>query len=497
LLVAKVDKGVVIMAKHFVYLLAAACLILVVPSDTYQSSSRLFVLLGLFGLWRYSWALVNFVRALWYQHVAYPKMRRRADVAYSNSGRCPKAYFLVTTYKIDTEVTIQVYRSLFAAAAHAPYGARVVASIVEMADQRLIQSVYAQSKCGDVELEFVRIPGTGKRDALACGLAAIKAYQPGADDLVLLVDGDSCVPIDIVQRAAPFFALDSKVGALTTDEICEPRGGKLFQDWYALRFAQRQMMMCSMGLSRRVLTLTGRMSVFRGDLATDPGFIQMVQHDEIHHWRLGNVKFLTGDDKSTWFWLLHAGYHMLYLPDVRSIAMETEPRARFLDSAQVLMTRWFGNMLRNNARAIKLSPFRIGLFTWWSIVDQRLSMWTTLTGPIGALLGAVFVDPLVLLVYVGWVMLSRYFYCLALTVFRPAFPITYPLIAYFNQVFGAGLKTYILFRLDRQRWTRQSIGSSDTSGNAVATLRNSSSVYLQTLSIAGLATVVGLLSGLI
>jgi glycosyltransferase Alg8 len=185
------------MAKHIIYLLVAACLILAVPSETYQSSSRLFVLLGLFGLWRYSWAIVNYVRALWYQHVAYPNLRRRADVAYSNSGRCPKAYFLVTTFKIDTEVTIQVYRSLFAAAAYAPHGARVVASIVEMADQRLIQSVYAQSNCNDVELEFVRIPGTGKRDALACGLAAIKAYQPSADDIVLLVDGDSLSLIHI------------------------------------------------------------------------------------------------------------------------------------------------------------------------------------------------------------------------------------------------------------------------------------------------------------
>ena len=48
----------------------------------------------------------------------------------------------------------------------------------------------------------------------------------------------------------------------------------LFRDWFALRFTQRQMMMSSMGLGGRVLTLTGRMSVFRADLATDPGFIR-------------------------------------------------------------------------------------------------------------------------------------------------------------------------------------------------------------------------------
>ena len=33
---------------------------------------------------------------------------------------------------------------------------------------------------------------------------------------------------------------------------------------------------------------------------------------------------LTGEDKSTWFWLLKNGYEMAYLPDVRSWSMETQ-----------------------------------------------------------------------------------------------------------------------------------------------------------------------------
>ena len=76
--------------------------------------------------------------------------------------------------------------------------------------------------------------------------------------------------------------------------------------------------MCSMGLSNRVMTLTGRMSVFRADLATDPSFVRAVGQDYLDHWRLGRVNFLTGDDKSTWFWLLSRGYQTAYLPDVQS-----------------------------------------------------------------------------------------------------------------------------------------------------------------------------------
>jgi mannuronan synthase len=51
-------------------------------------------------------------------------------------------------------------------------------------------------------------------------------------------------------------------------------GGTWLSQWFKLRFAQRQMLMCSMGLSGRLLTLTGRMSMFRARFALDPSFIE-------------------------------------------------------------------------------------------------------------------------------------------------------------------------------------------------------------------------------
>src|SRR3546814_16509013 len=78
-------------------------------------------------------------------------------------------------------------------------------------------------------------------------------------------------------------------------------------EWHKLRFAQRHLNMCSMALTRRVLTLTGRMSLFRVGIVTDPRFIDDVQKDALDHWRLGRFQFLTGDDKSSWFSLMRLG----------------------------------------------------------------------------------------------------------------------------------------------------------------------------------------------
>jgi glycosyltransferase Alg8 len=483
---------------HLCYLAVLALLVLSIPPGALGHVSGGLIVVGVVGAWRYGWALVNYLRAAWYRAIAYPRLKVRAEVAQAALPVTGHAYFLITSYKIDTDTTRRVYRALFRAAAAAQGGATVVASVVETADARLIRQLHAAM---DMQMERVRlvvdqIPGTGKRDALARSLRLIASQAPSRRDILLLVDGDSCVPEDIVAASAPFFT-DPTVGALTTDETAEVREPGLFADWFDLRFTQRQMMMSSMGVSGRVLTLTGRMSVFRADLATNPEFIRQVQHDHIEHWRLGRVDFLTGDDKSTWFWLLHRGYRMLYLPDVTSVSLESQPKPGFVDSAVTLMVRWFGNMLRTNSRALALGPRRIGLFTWWSILDQKLGIWTTLAGPISVLLAAAFVEPLVILAYLAWVMATRYVFCWVLATVRGrAFPITWPLLLYFGQIVGAAVKSYVLFRLDLQRWTRQSTGPA-ASATLAMRMRALGSTYVHVLALCWLTFAVMLVSGLV
>ncbi len=484
------------MLGHFLYLTTLGILIASVNTVSLQAAKGAILALGVIGLWRYSWAAVNFGRAVWYQTVRYPRLRRQARAAYTERKVPAHAYFLVTSYKIDPEVTRRVYRSAFAAAAASKGGATVVASVVDGADARLVRSVFAAMRIDMAKVNLIvdQVPGTGKRDALAKSLRIISGQAPSWRDFVIVVDGDSCAPRDIVARSAPFFC-DPSVGAVTTDETAEIDDTPLFRDWFALRFTQRQMMMSSMALGGRVLTLTGRLSVFRADLATDPAFVRQVQSDHLDHWRLGRVKFLTGDDKSTWFWLLKHGYKMLYLPDVQSVSMERQPLPGFVDSAVTLMVRWFGNMMRTNGRALALPASRIGYFTWWSILDQRVSVFTTLAGPIGVVLAAIFVEPMVLPAYIAWVMLTRYVFCAALSLFRGGgFPISYPALLYFGQIMGAAVKSYVMFRLDRQRWTRQGAAVARPVAARAGDLVSS---YVHLLTLGWLTLGVILLSGLV
>ncbi len=482
---------------HALYLLVLGILLFSFSLGALDGAEGAIVVLGVIGIWRYSWAAINFCRAGWYLWVAYPAMRAKAGIAYQQRTTAAHAFFLVTSYKIEPDVTTRVYQSIFAAAAQSAGGATVVASVVDGADLRLVRSVFAlmRTDMSSVRLIVDQVPGTGKRDALAKALRIITAQAPSWRDIVIFVDGDSCVPLDVVARSAPFFC-DPAVGGLTTDETVEINDAPLFRDWFALRFTQRQMMMSSMGLSRRVLTLTGRMSVFRADLATDPGFIRQVQSDFLDHWRLGRVTFLTGDDKSTWFWLLKNGYQMLYLPDVQTVSMERQPLPGFVDSAVTLMVRWFGNMMRTNGRALALPASKIGLFTWWSLLDQRVSVWTTLAGPLGVLLTAILVNPMILPAYIAWLMATRYVFCAVLSLFRGGgFPISYPFLLYFSQIVGAATKSFVMFRLDRQRWTRQTSAFVPRSG--AARLGNILSSYVHILTLGWLTMGVLFVSGLL
>jgi glycosyltransferase Alg8 len=114
------------------------------------------------------------------------------------------------------------------------------------------------------------------------------------------------------------------------------------------------------------------------------------------------------------------------------------------------------------------------------------------------MLFSLFVDPLIAVAYVAWVMATRYAYCWLLATFGGPFPITYPFLLYFGQLFGAAIKTSVMFRLDRQRWTRQSTTVSRVRDEAG--LRAFTSSYMHILAIgllvAGVIFATGLLSPL-
>lgn len=301
----------------------------------------------------------------------------------------------------------------------------------------------------------MRIAGTGKRDGLANGFRAISRHMPDENAVVAVIDGDTVLDAGVVRKTVPYFKIFPNMGGLTTNEFCEVLGSYIMSEWHKLRFAQRHINMCSMALSHRVLTLTGRMSMFRARVVTDPEFIADVESDNLDHWRLGRFKFLTGDDKSSWFSLMRLGYDTFYVPDAEIHTVEHPPEKSFIKASRKLMFRWYGNNLRQNSRALKLGVGRLGWFTSVVLLDQRFSMWTSLLGLCVAIIASIKYNLVFLLIYLLWICSTRFVLTLLLSASGHHIGPAYPLILYYNQIVGALVKIHVFFRLDQQSWTRQ------------------------------------------
>ncbi|MCB1884110.1 MAG: glycosyltransferase, partial [Geminicoccaceae bacterium] len=422
-------------------------------------------------------------------HLVFPRWRAAGGVG---GGGAP-LYLCVTSHRIEAATTALVYRRLFAEAAAHGGPVTVVAAMAEMADQRLVKGLFAKAAPpARVRLVLVRMAATGKRDALAGALVAVARSKPPPGAVVALMDGDTVLTEGTLARTLPFFRSMPDLAGLTTDEEAVVRGGRTMRSWHRLRFAQRHLLMCSMGLGRTLLTMTGRLAFYRAEVATDPDFVRIVRDDALDHWRLGRVPMLTGEDKSTWFWLLERRLPMLYVPDARVVTIEHPPHPGFFRASTALMRRWFGNMIRASGRAIALGPVRVGFFPWWCLVDQRLSMWTPLIGPVAALLAALMGEPVFLQVYVTWVLLTRLVQAALLRLFRDEVDGLWPALIYYNQVWGALIKTHALFHPANQRWTRQRIR---LVGPASARLHRAVGASIHALALAALVVAVAFATG--
>ena len=89
------------------------------------------------------------------------------------------------------------------------------------------------------------------------------------------------------------------------------------------------------------------------------------------------------------------------------------------------------------------------------MIDQRLSMWTSLTGLCATILATLVAVPYAFVFYIYWMFLTRYIIVLSFLLSRPSVSAAYPFFLYYNQIVGSFVKIYVLFRLDKQKWTRQ------------------------------------------
>jgi len=217
----------------------------------------------------------------------------------------------------------------------------------------------------------------------------------------------------------------------------------------------------------------------------DLRFIRLLEADHLNHWLWGDFRFLSGDDKSTWYYMLTIGAKMLYLPDAMVYTVEHVHGSGVARMVQNFR-RWSGNMLRNGARAIALGPRRVGFFIWWCLVDQRIAMWTMLVSPIMAIMASTLHTASYFVSYFIWIAISRMALCLAMYGYSRRVSLTYPFILYLNQLINAAVKVYCLFRLSKQRWTNR---GNQTAGYEVSVgqrIREAMASYLTVLYVSTL-----------
>jgi glycosyltransferase Alg8 len=434
------------------------CLFLLSTMDSRTLPYTAIITMGLIGFWRYAWLSLHALRAVTYIRGHFPLYRQAAE-AYKNTlslSDYPSVGFIVPSYKLPPATFQRVFSCLLAEAHRYPGPVTIIAAVTTDDEASWIQAQflpYVVSK-PTLTCDIFLQNGTGKRQAMAQALWRLKAHPPV--DRVILMDGDTVIHEGTLQKLVGFFETQPDLGAVTIDNrpIC-PKTYRLMQAWHSLRMIQRHWLMASMSVSRRLLVLTGRFSMFRGHLAYDDGFLQAIASDHLDHWRHGRLPLLTGDDKSTWFYTLKQGWSMLYLPDIACDSLEDPVSTHFLTHTRLLMTRWFGNMIRHSNQALALGPKKIPFFVWWCLLDQRISPWTTLIGPTGVFFLALIYHSALIPFYLLWVLISRTAWAGILCLMRGPFHPYFPVLLFFGQVYGAVIKIHATFRLHRQRWTRQ------------------------------------------
>lgn len=456
------------------------------------------ILIGTLGIWRYLWWFNHAIRAFIYRTAAFPRIRDKADAVWRAGYRPDRVHFMMTTFREHRVVTEKVVESICRQVRELECPATLWLGSGDVYDEKLIES-YLRLHAGDLDLEYVMVRQNqpGKRLAIGLVLRAMNRAGVGENDAIVFMDGDSILGEGCVAKCASLFQADPELQAVTTDEEVMCYGPRWVRSWLTMRFAQRRIAMQSHALSNKILTLTGRMSVFRAKHLANLEMIRLLEADHLKHWLWGNFRFLSGDDKSTWYYMLRQDAKMLYVADAMVYTVEYI-EGTGLERMVQNFRRWSGNMLRNGARALALGPRKVGWFIWWCILDQRIAMWTMLVGPILAALASALHTPSYLISYILWIAVSRMMLSLVLYCHSRRVDLSYPFILYFNQLINASVKVYCLFRLSKQRWTNRGNQSAGLSGASLLDrLQDAMAFYLTTLYLGVLCIGILIYSGLI
>jgi glycosyltransferase Alg8 len=478
------------------YFCAAWLLVWYMPSDPqHMLRDKSVTLLATIGLWRYGWWFINLIRAFIYEFIVFPQMRHKADALWDSGWRPEHVYFVIASYKEEKETTENLLKAMLSECRDVGVPATLFLS-ASPDDEFIVRDYVNAHVEANLAFNVVAIRQTlpDKRMALGQCLRSMSRSGVIANAPVILMDGDALMTSGCLRKCVPFFQLYPNMHALTTDEKAIFNGPKWMAEMTDLRFAQRHLMMQSHALSKKVMTLTGRLSMFRSQMVVNPSFIEGIEHDFLDNWLWGRFRFLSGDDKSSWYWLLKNKAEMLYIRDVMVYTVE-HIEGNGIARSRANLLRWSGNMLRNNSRVIALGPRVIGKYIWWCVVDQRLVIWTSLVSPITALLAMFVFGWQFILFYFSWLAITRISMSLVLYRYAGKIHLSFPFLLYALQIMNAVIKVYILFRLPRQRWANRATLKKQVKTDSHEVLRHAMAGYLTLFYVTALVYVLAIYTG--
>ena len=407
--------------------------------------------LGIIGVWRHAWGVINYVRAILYGE----KYEVLAKISNAKQQRIELAV-VITFYNQGADIVECVVRSLYEVLCNNECEAYIVVAYKEESQVETVRDIVGDT----FPILSIKQVGRGKREALADCLNLLSDYLPASIKkrcLTLFIDGDTIVSNEALNKSIFVLEIDRKIGAVVVNEVPFVSGGYFFRKWRLLRSLQRDRMMRSFSLSKRVLVLTGRFSLIRGDITLNSSFINSIRKDYVYD-RDTFIPLLTGDDKSTWFEVLRRGFDMFYISSASIITLDSfHMDKQFLKNFFSLNVRYSGNMARMHKK-IKLralsgsnNHFRYGLF------DQRISMWTSLLSPFFLILLLIFGPLSFFCAFLFYVLLIKNIQALAIFRLTGVYDLSFPYIMFFDQFFVSIVKVFAFTHLHFQAWNNQGI----------------------------------------
>jgi len=459
-MIKKSDKRLALKTAIFptiLYLSISGLILFMIHPFLHYVNRDVIIAVSVVGVWRYTYQIINYIRAIIYRVHKYPILKKDITLLNREEAYPEHIYFLIPSYKEEPWVSIESFQSIFSDMNNIPSKATLLVSVGSAEEEAIIRTIYESHPSNQKINIIFQLQSKGKRYAMGHGLRAIaRDYHDRGhyekNSVVIFMDGDSYLEPGTLEKCLPVFKVRDRVGALTTNEISFINTkSSWYKDWFSLKFGQRHILFQSHSLSDKVMTLTGRFSIFRLEICMEENFIRQVEDDIITSPTTGRFRFLMGDDKSSWYYLFKNGWDMLYIPDATVYTLESRD-GNFLDLSVSLPFRWYGNTLRNNERASRVK--NVPPFIKYVIRDQVFNMWTSLVGISAALILAIFVHPIYLPMYISWVLFVKVIQQNIIAAMGyPVTVNTIPLMLY-SQWAGSFVKIYAYFHLNKQTYNK-------------------------------------------